>query len=117
MRHVAYAVAVGAWRNLDEPGAPRDSHPKRPTRPADGPERSMLQGGYQSVLEARSREEFRSEVIRFAQKLDFQTVSAITVVDHTLADTEFITIDNCPAGYAEVMHAPEFGRRDPVMQH
>ena len=40
----------------------------------------MLQGGYQSVLEARSREEFRSEVIRFAQKLDFQTVSAITVV-------------------------------------
>lgn len=77
----------------------------------------MLQGGYQSVLEARSREEFRSEVIRFAQKLDFQTVSAITVVDHTLADTEFITIDNCPAGYAEVMHAPEFGRRDPVMQH
>lgn len=77
----------------------------------------MLQGGFQSVLEARSRDEFRREVIGFAQKLEFETVSAIAVVDRTLADSEFIIIDNCPDGYAEVMYAPEFGRRDPVMQH
>lgn len=77
----------------------------------------MLQGGFQSVLEASTRDEFRREVIRFAHKLEFETVSAITVVDHTIGNSEFITIDNCPDGYSEVMHAPEFGRRDPVMQH
>jgi|GEM_PF-6660753 len=44
----------------------------------------MLHGGYQSVLEARSREEFRGEVIRFAQGLGFDTVAATAVQDQTL---------------------------------
>ena len=50
----------------------------------------MLQGSYQSVFEARDRSEFRNEVVRFAKQLGFETVSAMTVVDHPLSDTEFI---------------------------
>lgn len=77
----------------------------------------MLQGGYQSVLEARNREEFRGEVIRFTHSLDFETVSAITVVDHAIGKSDFIAIDNCPPGFNEALNDPRLGRIDPVMQH
>lgn len=77
----------------------------------------MLQGGYQSVLEARSREEFGHEVERFARSLDFETFTAITVVDHTLGSSDFISIDNCPPGFKEAWNDPTLGVIDPVMQH
>ncbi|RQO59757.1 LuxR family transcriptional regulator [Paucibacter sp. KBW04] len=77
----------------------------------------MLQGGYQSVLEAQSRDQFRSEIIRFAQGLGFATVSATAVVDHTLGVSEFETVDNTPASYAEHFLDKDTWRRDPVMQH
>ncbi|MFN5048403.1 helix-turn-helix transcriptional regulator [Roseateles sp.] len=77
----------------------------------------MLQGGYQSVLEARTREEFRGEVLRFTKQLEFDTFTALTVVDHSLGQSEFIAIDNCPPAYREVMDNPQGGRQDPVMQH
>ncbi|MDN3543373.1 MAG: LuxR family transcriptional regulator [Roseateles asaccharophilus] len=77
----------------------------------------MLQGGYQSVLEARTREEFRGEVLRFTKKLEFDTFSAITVVDHALGRSEFIAIDNSPPGFSEALNDPRLGRLDPVMQH
>jgi DNA-binding CsgD family transcriptional regulator len=41
----------------------------------------MLPGGY-AVLQGADREEFRDEVVRFTQRLGFETVSAITVIDH-----------------------------------
>ena len=37
----------------------------------------MLQGDYQSVLEAQNQDQFRSVVIRFAQRLGFDKVSAM----------------------------------------
>jgi DNA-binding CsgD family transcriptional regulator len=77
----------------------------------------MLQAEYQSVLEARDRGEFREAVLRFTQQLGFQTVSAMTVIDHRLGDSEFITVDNTPSGYQEYFHDTSGGRRDPVMQH
>jgi len=77
----------------------------------------MLQVEYQQVLEARNRLEFGEAVIRFAQQLGFQTVSAMTVVDHNVGETEFITVDNTPPGYQAYFHDMEGGRRDPVMQH
>jgi DNA-binding CsgD family transcriptional regulator len=77
----------------------------------------MLQGGYQSVLEARTREEFRGEVLRFTKKLEFQTFTAITVVDHSISRSEFIVVDNCPQGFVEAMYSPQLQRQDPVMQH
>lgn len=77
----------------------------------------MLQGGYQSVLEARTRDEFRGEVVRFTHELEFETFSAITVVDHAIGKSEFIAIDNCPAGFNDALNDPRLGRLDPVMQH
>ena len=77
----------------------------------------MLPGGYSAVMEARDRDEFRNEVVRFAHSLGFETVSAMTVVDHGLGQSEFIVIDNTPEEYAEPYADPTIGRRDPVMQH
>jgi DNA-binding CsgD family transcriptional regulator len=77
----------------------------------------MLSGGYNSVLEVRTREEFRGEILRFAQSLGFETVSAMTVVDRGLGDSEFITVDNTPADFADTFNDPIFASRDPVMQH
>jgi DNA-binding CsgD family transcriptional regulator len=77
----------------------------------------MLPGGYTAVLQARSREEFRDEVVRFTQRLGFETVSAITVIDHGLGRSEFIAVDNTPSDYVEPYQDPSCFRVDPVMQH
>jgi len=77
----------------------------------------MLQDGYLSVLESRSRDEFLGQIVRFARQLGFQTVSATTVIDHLLGEPEFITVDNTPSNYLEVFEDTGRARRDPVMQH
>ncbi len=77
----------------------------------------MLQGSYQSVLEARNRDEFRSEVVRFTKQLGFETVSAITVVDHQVGDTEFVAVDNAPAAFSDALDDTDGWRVDPVLQH
>lgn len=77
----------------------------------------MLQGSYQSVLDARNRDEFRGEVVRFAKQLGFETVSAITVVDHPVGDTEFVAVDNAPDAFRDTIEDPGSMQLDPVMQH
>jgi len=77
----------------------------------------MLPGGYTAVLQARSRDEFRDEVVRFTQRLGFETVSAITVIDHGLGKSEFIAVDNTPVEFVQTYGDPTLQRRDPVMQH
>ena len=77
----------------------------------------MLQGGYMSVMEARTEQEFRDEIVRFSRGLGFETVSAVTVIDHPLADSDFIIVDNAPVAYRETMEDASRGRRDPVLQH
>jgi DNA-binding CsgD family transcriptional regulator len=77
----------------------------------------MLQTGFTSVLRAVSRDDFRSEVVRFTRALGFNTVSAMAVVDHTVGRSEFVSIDNAPPGYAEAINDVPSMRRDPVMQH
>jgi len=77
----------------------------------------MLLQGYSSVLAARDREEFREEVVRFTQQLGFDMVAAITVVEHGVAGTDFISVDNTPLGYSSAFRDPMVARRDPVMQH
>lgn len=77
----------------------------------------MLQGDYLSVLEAKSRDEFHGAVVRFAQRLGFETVAAMAVVDKGIGDAEFITVDNTPAAFQNVFAGVGSGRRDPVMQH
>ena len=77
----------------------------------------MLQGGFTEVLRSRDRDEFRGEVVAFSKRLGFDTVSATVVIDHMLADAEFITVDNTPQEYKDTFESRENGRRDPVMQH
>jgi DNA-binding CsgD family transcriptional regulator len=77
----------------------------------------MLQGDYLSVLEARNRDEFHGAVVRFAQRLGFETVAAMAVVDKGIGDSEFITVDNTPMAFQNVFAGTGSGRRDPVMQH
>ena len=68
-------------------------------------------------MQAGSRDDFRSEVVRFSKALGFNTVSAMAVVDHTVGRSEFVSIDNAPPGYAEAINDVPSMRRDPVMQH
>lgn len=77
----------------------------------------MLQDSYQSVLEVRNRDEFQVAIVKFAQNLGFNTVSAIAVFDHLLGHSDFIPVNNTPAAYVKQCETFENGRRDPVMQH
>jgi DNA-binding CsgD family transcriptional regulator len=77
----------------------------------------MLQGDYLSVLEARTKDEFESVVIRFAKALGFDTVSATVAVDRLGADTEFVTVHNTPVAYLQTFENVAVGRRDPIAQH
>ena len=77
----------------------------------------MLQGDYLSVLEAKDQEQFRSVVIRFAQQLGFDTVTAVVAVDRAGADPEFVAVHNTPPAYLETFENLTISKRDPVMQH
>ena len=77
----------------------------------------MLQGGYLSVMESRNELEFRSEIVRFSRQLGFETVSAITVIDHPLANPEFYAVDNAPMAFRDTIDSSSLARIDPVMQH
>jgi len=77
----------------------------------------MLESGFTSVLAVRNRDELQSQVVAFTKRLGFETVSATVVIDHSLGEAEFITVDNTPRAYREAFQNRENWRRDPVAQH
>ncbi len=77
----------------------------------------MLSGSFQDILEVQNREEFREGIVRFANELEFDFVSAMTVVDHSLTHSEFINVDNTPQAFGDIFRDQTLGRKDPVMQH
>ena len=77
----------------------------------------MLQGDFQSVLEAKDQDQFRSVVIRFAQRLGFDKVSAMVAVDHIGTPSEFIAVHNTPLAFQQTFDSAVVGQRDPVLQH
>lgn len=78
----------------------------------------MLQGSFLSVMQARTRQDFHDEVVRFADRLGFLYVSAMTVIDNAVGgESQFISVNNVPAGYSQVFNDRSQQRRDPVMQH
>lgn len=77
----------------------------------------MLQGDYQSVLEAQNQDQFRSVVIRFAQRLGFDKVSAMVAVDRVGADAEFVAVHNAPLAYLSTYEDLGVSKRDPIAQH
>ncbi|NRF69366.1 LuxR family transcriptional regulator [Aquincola sp. S2] len=82
----------------------------------------MLPVPYSSILQARSREEFRDEIVRAARQLGFDTVAAMTVIDPEPgeaagATSRFIVVDNTPPAYRNVFDSPGAQQADPVMQY
>jgi DNA-binding CsgD family transcriptional regulator len=77
----------------------------------------MLQPRYISILQAQTESAFRDQVIKFGQSLGFQTVSAASVIDHSLTSTTFYGVGNTPAAYLECFDDRETWSRCPVMQH
>lgn len=69
------------------------------------------------MLAVRTRDEFRDEIVRFTRELGFSTVTATAVIDHSLAKSEFITVDNTPQAFLDSYLDPSNWRRDPVAQH
>lgn len=55
-------------------------------------------------------------LIRFAQRRDFATVSAVVVLDQPAGDAEFISIGNFPDGFENVHRDASASRRDPLLQ-
>jgi len=77
----------------------------------------MLQGDYQSVLEAKDQDQFRSVVIRFAQHLGFDKVSAMVAVDRVGGHPEFVAVHNAPLAYLQTYEDLGVSSRDPIAQH
>lgn len=77
----------------------------------------MLQGDYLSVLEAKDQDQFRSVVVRFAQQLGFDTVTAMVAVDRAEGGPEFVAVHNTPQAYLQTFESLNVGKRDPVAQH
>ena len=77
----------------------------------------MLQGAYLSIAEARTSEQFREQVIRFARGRGFDTVCAIAIVDQSPTHTQFHGVHNASQAYSEAHDDFELSRIDPVMQH
>jgi DNA-binding CsgD family transcriptional regulator len=78
---------------------------------------SLLLSGHLSVLEAETRDSLQDQVVHFTRELGFQTVTAITVIDHLLGEPEFICVDNAPVAYRALAGDADRNKRDPVMQH
>jgi len=78
---------------------------------------NMLQSGYLSVLEAKTRDEFQIELVRFTRQLGFETVAAMTVIDQFLGEPDFFVVDNTPAAYRATFLDRGNAKRDPVIQH
>lgn len=77
----------------------------------------MLQDGFTSVLQVKSRDELLSEIIRFTKQLGFETVTAMAVVDHFRTEPQFAWVDNTPESYRAAFEDLQYARQDPIMQH
>ena len=77
----------------------------------------MLNSAYQSVLEARTCDDYRGLVVGFAKTLGFDLVSAVAIVDRHGGFSDFFAINNAPDAHSTALDDPELCRIDPVGQH
>jgi len=77
----------------------------------------MLQRPHLSILESRTQADFKRCVVRFANAMGFDLVSAMMVVDHSRTHTEFNVIDNMTVSFEEGFNNAGLQQADPVMQH
>ncbi len=69
------------------------------------------------VLHASSVKDYGRQIVAFTQDLGFDIVAAMVVTDHSPTLSEFQTISNTPAGFAEEFSNQDTGRIDPICQH
>ena len=77
----------------------------------------MLRQDYLSVLEARTVDELRRDVVRFGASLGFDHVAATMVSDRPDREPEFVSIHNVPDAYLRYFDDGQRAARDPVAQH
>ena len=77
----------------------------------------MLQGGYLDVMEAKTLEDFATQLVSFTQKLGFKTVTATMAIDVSSTRTDFQSVHNAPVNYEGWNEDVNVAKRDPVMQH
>ena len=77
----------------------------------------MLQGHHLSIMEAQTVDEYRNRVIQFARSLEFDTVNALFVIDHSQTHRGLYYVDNTPTAYLETWKDSSLFGLDPVMQH
>ncbi len=77
----------------------------------------MLVGHHELIAGAQTVDEFRRRVVGFARSLDFETVNAMTVIDHSVNHTSFHCIDNTPEAFRDRWCDQGASKIDPVMQH
>jgi hypothetical protein len=77
----------------------------------------MLQSHHVSIIESKTVDNFRDQVIRFTRQLEFKTVNALVVIDHSPTSKGFYYVDNTPDAYRNIWRDKDLIRRDPVMQH
>ncbi|MEJ6001056.1 helix-turn-helix transcriptional regulator [Paucibacter soli] len=76
----------------------------------------MKYSDYLDVSQAPDIESFRTQVLRFANYLDFGLMSAILLLEQVDKPPTSASVDNVPAAWAEAFHSVEDGQRDPVLQ-
>jgi DNA-binding CsgD family transcriptional regulator len=70
------------------------------------------------VAQVSCRESLRRQVVRFAQDIEFRTVTAMGVLDRVGDFPVFQSVENPPKAYLPIYENVEEGRTDdPVMQH
>lgn len=74
-------------------------------------------GDYLAVHEVSTPDALQACVVRFAQRLQFQTVSLTTVVERPGDEPEFRSVHNTPAAYRESFANLDDAKVDPVSQH
>jgi DNA-binding CsgD family transcriptional regulator len=68
------------------------------------------------VLDVRGVSELKDAVVQFATKLDFESVSAMLVIDKAGGPSEFVTVDNVSDRYRTLFNDPS-RFVNPVMGH
>lgn len=77
----------------------------------------MLVNTYTSILEAKNATALLACAVAFAERLDFERVSCLSVQDDGPGRSKFTHLCNAPAAYRSLANDVEAGKADPVMQH
>jgi DNA-binding CsgD family transcriptional regulator len=79
--------------------------------------RKLFRGHNLAIIETHEAKALKRSLVAFTHSLDFDTVTAMLVIDQPSAPPSFYVVDNTPAEYLNAYYEPSFIGIDPVMQH